>query len=77
MENLQEFPQKIKSGTASWPSDSTSRNTQVSGKNWNTDSKEYMNLYGHRSIIYNCQDLEAAQMAIGRWVYKKCGTFTQ
>ena len=35
---------------------------------WNTNLKEYMHPYVHCSIIYNCQDLEAAQVSISRWV---------
>ena len=36
----------------------------------NTNSKEYERPYVHCSIIYNCQDLEAAQVSISRWVDK-------
>ena len=36
------IPQKIKNGTALWPSDSASENR--SEENQNTDLKEYMNL---------------------------------
>ena len=39
-------------------------------RNPNTDSKEYVHTCVHCSIIYNCQDLEAAQVSINRWVYK-------
>ena len=30
-----------------------------------------MHPYVHCSVIYNCQDLEAAQVSISRWVDKK------
>ena len=32
----------------------------------NTNTKEYMNPYIHCSVIYNHQDVEAAQMSISR-----------
>ena len=43
VENSMEFPQKIKSGTALWPSDPTSGN--VPKENQNANSKEYVHLY--------------------------------
>ena len=52
-----------------WPSNSTSGN--LSKEPQNTNSKEYMHPYVHYSIIYNSQDLEAAQVPINRWVDKK------
>ena len=60
-----ELPQKIKNGTALWPRDSTSVN--IPKETQNTDSRDYVHLYVHCSIIYNSQDLEAAQVPI-RWV---------
>ena len=30
-----------------------------------------MNLYGYCSIIYDCQDMEAAQVSIDRWMDKE------
>ena len=50
---------KTKNGTALWPSDSTSGN--ISQESKNTNSKDYIQLYVHSSIIYNSQDLEIAQ----------------
>ena len=35
-------------------------------KNENTNSKRYMHPNVHRSIIYNCQDLQATSMPINR-----------
>ena len=32
--------------------------------------KEHKHRYVHCSIIYNCQDMEAAQLSISRWVDK-------
>ena len=54
------------------PAGNISKGTQ------NTNSKEYLHPYDHCSIIYNSQDLEAAQGPISRCMDKKsCGTFTQ
>ena len=57
-----EFPQKIKDGTAFWPSDPTSGN--ISEETQNTNLKEHKHPYVHCSIIYNSQDMEAAQVTI-------------
>ena len=64
-----ELLQKIKNGTALWPSDSTSGN--ISKETQNTNLKEYMHPYAHFSDMYNSQDLEAAQVPISWWVEKK------
>ena len=69
MENNMEFPQKIKNGTALWPSDSTSGN--ISEETQNANSKEYMSPYVHCNIIYNSQDMDTALVPINRWVDKK------
>ena len=63
-----EITQKIKNGTAIWPSDFTSRN--LSKETQNTDLKEYNHPYVHCSVIFNCQDLEAAQVSIRIWADK-------
>ena len=63
-----EFPQNTKNGTAFWPGDSTSGN--LSKETWNTNLKEHKHPYVHCSIIYNCQDMEVAQVSINRWVDK-------
>ena len=55
--------------TALRPRDSTSGN--ISEETGNTDLKEYMHLYVYCSVIYNSQDLEAAQMPISGCVGKK------
>ena len=36
-----------------------------------------MHPYVHCSVIYNSQDLKAAQVSISRWVGKKADIFTQ
>ena len=61
-------PQKIKNGSAFWPSDPTFDN--ISKGTQNTNLKEHKHPYVHCSIIYNHQDMEAAQMSINRWVDK-------
>ena len=65
VENSMEIPQKIKNGTALWPTDSISGNlpkeTQIS------NSKEHEHLYAHCSI-YNRQGTEAAQASNSKWV---------
>ena len=60
---------KIKNGTVLWPNNSTSGN--LSEEIQETNLKEYMHTYAHGSILYNSQDLEAAQVSISRWVDKK------
>ena len=69
VESGMKITQNIKNGTALWLSNPTSGN--LSKEIWNTNSKEYMHLYIHCSIIYNSQDLEAAQVFISRWVDTK------
>ena len=57
VENSMEFPQKIKSGTAFWSSNPTSK--YIFKDIQNTNLKEYKHPYVHGSIIYNRQDTEA------------------
>ena len=67
-----DIPRKIKNGTELWPSNSHYGN--ITKETWNTSLKEYMWYmypYVHCSIIYNSQDLEAAQVPISRWMDKK------
>ena len=52
--------QKIKNESAFGPSDSTSGN--ISKGTQNINSKEHNYPYVHWSIIYNCQDMEEAQV---------------
>ena len=61
-----EVPQKIKNGTALWPSDSTSGS--LSKETQNTNLKERKYPYVHCSVIYNSQDLEATQMSISKFI---------
>ena len=69
VESSMELPQKIKSRTALWPSDSASRNLSEITKN--TNLKEYMHPYVHGSIIYNSQDLEAPKCPlVDEWIKK-------
>ena len=65
-----EFPQKMKNGTAFWPSDPISG--YICEETRNSNSKEYMHPYDVLcSILYNRQDLETAQVPIIRWVDRK------
>ena len=64
VESSMEIPQKIKNGAALWPSDSTPGN--LSEETRNTNLKEYKHPYGHCSIIYKNQGLEAAQVPVSR-----------
>ena len=70
VESSMEIPQKIKNGSAFWPSDPTSEN--ITEGTQNTSSKEHKHPYVHCGIIYNHQDMEAAQVSsISRWVDKQ------
>ena len=69
VENSVETPQKMTNGTALWPSGSTAR--CVSEEIQNTNLKEHMHPHLRDSIIYNSQDMEAAQGPINKWVAKK------
>ena len=69
VESSMEVPQEHKNGSAFWPSDPTSGN--ISEGTQNTNSKEYVHPYVNCSVIYNHQDMEAAQVSINRWVDKK------
>ena len=64
VESSMEIPQKIKNGTALWPSDSTSES--LSKEVQNINSKEYKHPYGHCSIIYNHHDMETVQVFTNR-----------
>ena len=67
-ENRVEIPQKIKNGIALWTSHSTSEN--ISKETQNTNSKEFIHHYVHRSIMYYSQEKEATQVLISTWVDK-------
>ena len=68
VESSKEIPQKIKNGTALWLRDSTSGN--LSEETQNTNLKEHKHPYAHCSITYNCQNMEAAQVSISKWMGK-------
>ena len=68
VESNMEIPQKIKNGSIFWSSNSTSGN--VSEGTQNTNLKEHKHPYVHCNIIYNLQDMEAAQVSINKWVDK-------
>ena len=69
VKSCMEVAQKIKNWSSFWPSDLTSGN--ISERTQNVSSKEYKHPYVHCSIIYNRQDVEAAQVSIGRWADKR------
>ena len=62
VESSMEIPQKIKNESAFRPSDSTSENILKGTQN--TNLKEHKQPCVHCSIIYNRQDMEAAQVSI-------------
>ena len=64
VESTMEIPQKIKNGSAFLLSDPTSGS--ISKGTQNTNSEEHKQPYVHCSVIYNCQDMEAAQVSISR-----------
>ena len=64
VESSMEITQKIKNGPAFQSSYSTSGN--ISKGTQNTNLKEHKHPYVHCSIIYNHQDMEAAQVSISR-----------
>ena len=68
VESSMEISQKIKNGSALWPSNPISGN--VSKETQNTNLKEHKHPYVHCSIICNLQDMEAAQVFISKWVDK-------
>ena len=68
VESSMEIPKKITKGSTFWPSDPASGN--ISKGTQNTNLKEHKHPYSHCSIIYNHQDMEAAQVLISKWVDK-------
>ena len=66
--NSMEISQKNKNQSAFWSSDPTSGN--ISKETQNTNLTEHKHPYVHCIVIYNCQDMEAAQVSISRWVGK-------
>ena len=66
VESSMEIPQKILNESAFWSSNSTSGN--IAKDTQNTNSKEHKDPYVHCSVIYNYQDMEAAQVSKSRWV---------
>ena len=68
VESSMEKPPKIKHGSPFWPNGLTSGN--IFKGTQNTNCKECKHLYVHCSVIYNCQDMEVAQVSISRWVDK-------
>ena len=57
---------KLKIELPVWPSSSTPGH--ISEETKNTDLKRYMHPGVHSSIIYSCQEMEAASVSINRWM---------
>ena len=68
VESRMEFPHKIKNGYAFWPSYPSPG--KVSEGTENPNLNEHKQPYICWSVIYNLQDMEAAQVPISRWVDK-------
>ena len=64
VESSIERPQKIKTEFVFWLSVHISGS--ISEETQNTNWKEHKYPYVHCSIIYNCQDMEAAQVSLSR-----------
>ena len=62
VESSMEISQKIKNGSAIRPRNHTSVN--ISEGTQNTDLKEHKHPHVHCSVIYNHQDMEAAQVSV-------------
>ena len=65
VESTVEIPQKVKNASAFGSSNPPSENISE-GTQQNTNSKEHRHPYVHCSIIYSCQDMEAAQVSTNR-----------
>lgn len=68
LENSMETPQKVKNTTTLWSSNFTTG--YLPPKHKNTNSKGYIHPCIYSSIIYNSQDMEAAQLFL-HWGIKK------
>ena len=68
MENGMGIFQKTKNRTAILTNNFTSG--YIPKENKNTNLKRHTHISVHCSIIYNCQDTEATQMLINRWMGK-------
>ena len=68
-------PQKIENGSAFWNSDPISGNISEVTQNYN--SEEHKHPYVHCSIIYNCQDVEAALCpSVDEWIKQLWDIYT-
>ena len=68
VENSMEIPQKIKNASTFWPSNPTTGN--ISERTQNINFKEHKYPYICCWFIYNCQNMEEAQVSISWWVDK-------
>ena len=69
VENSMEFLQKVKNRTILQANNHTTGYLPKEYKN--TNSKGHMHSYIYNSVIYNSQDMEAAQVSIYRWMDKE------
>ena len=68
LESRLQVPQKLKNGSAFWPSDSTCGN--LSKETQSTYLKEHKHPYVHCNVIYNHRDMETDQASISRCLDK-------
>ena len=69
LEKSVEVPQRVKNRATLCPSNYTTG--YLPQKYKNSNSKGYMHCYVYSSIIYNSQDMEAAQVSINRRMDKE------
>ena len=74
VENSMQFPQDVKNRTTLWSNNHTTG--YLPQKYKNTNSKGYMHPYVCSSIIYNCQDMKAAQVSTNCWMDKDVRVYT-
>ena len=73
VENSMEVPQKAENRTIPWSSNHSIGYLLKEYRN--TNSKGYMHSSVYSSIIYNSEDMEAAQVTTDRWMVKE-NTYT-
>ena len=76
VESDMELPEKNKIGTILLLSSCTSGTLCIFEETQNTNLKEYKHPYVHCSVIYNSQDLEAAQMSVDEWIEQLSDIYT-
>ena len=69
VEGSMEFPQKIKNGTAFWPSNSTFETTSKETQNPNLKERKHPCV--HCSVTYTSQDLQPTCPSVDEWIKRK------